>query len=205
MGALFWRLLTVWFQFEDNITHIFKTDFRLENPYETLEIISFAFLGILCGLSTYLFVSINRAVVLFNRRPNAMNRFFKKFPLVYPVILTTIVAFISFPGTFGQFYASWLNSGKVFLVSRSMNTINRFSPLEEAMHELFSNYSWHSMEELIDHDEIIDNWRTPYTSIFVNTFLFFVMNLLIVSIGATMPIPLGLIVPSFKIGAGLGR
>lgn len=73
------------------------------------------------------------------------------------------------------------------------------------MHELFSNYSWHSLQDLIDHDEVIDNWRTKYTSIFVNTFLFFAMNLIVVAVGATLPIPSGLIVPSFKIGAGLGR
>ena len=186
MGALFWRLLTVWFAFEESITHIFKTDFRLEHPYETLELISFALLGILCGLSAYVFVSLNRAVVLFNRRRNPMNDFFRRFPLAYPVALTTLIALVSFPGTLGQFYASWLNS-------------------EESMHELFSNFSWHSLEGLIDHDEIVDNWRTPYTNVFVNTFLFFVMNLVVVAVGATMPIPLGLIVPSFKIGAGLGR
>lgn len=73
------------------------------------------------------------------------------------------------------------------------------------MHELFSNYTWGTIADDIDHDEIIDNWRTPYTSVYVNTFLFFLMNLLVVALSATMPVPLGLIVPSFKIGAGLGR
>ena len=111
VGALFWRLLTVWFQFEESITHIFKTDFRLENPYETMEIISFAILGILCGLSSYLFVVLNRRIVLFNRRQNRLNNFFKKYPLMYPLIITTFIALVSYPGTFGQFYASWLNSG----------------------------------------------------------------------------------------------
>lgn len=186
MGALFWRLLTVWFAFEENITHIFKTDFRLEHPYETLELVAFALLGILSGLSAYVFVSLNRAVVLFNRRRNRMNDFFRRYPLLYPIALTTVIALISFPGTLGQFYGSWLSS-------------------EESMHELFSNFSWHSLEGVIDHDHVVDNWRTEYTSVFANTFLFFAINLVVVAVGATMPIPLGLIVPSFKIGAGLGR
>ena len=74
------------------------------------------------------------------------------------------------------------------------------------MHELFSNETWHNMNESIGgHHEIVDNWRTPYTSVFVNTFLFFLMNLIIVGFTCTLPIPSGLIVPSFKIGAGLGR
>ena len=111
IGALFWRLLTVWFHYEESITHIFKTDFRLENPYETLEIISFSILGILCGLSAYLFVCLNRTVVLFNRRKNRLNNFLQKFPLIYPIVVTTIIGIVSFPGSFGQFYASWLSSG----------------------------------------------------------------------------------------------
>lgn len=51
----------------------------------------------------------------------------------------------------------------------------------------------------------MDNWRTSNTSIFLHTFLFFVMNLVVVALTSTLPVPLGLIVPSFKIGAGLGR
>lgn len=52
---------------------------------------------------------------------------------------------------------------------------------------------------------IVDNWRTATTSVYTNTFAFFVMNLIIIAVASTMPVPLGLIVPSFKIGAGLGR
>jgi chloride channel 2 len=111
IGALFWRLLTVWFQFEDSITHIFKTNFRREQPYETLELITFAILGVLCGLSAFMFVTIQRQFVLFNRRQNSFNSFLQKYPLLYPALVTTIIALISFPGSFGQFYASWLSSG----------------------------------------------------------------------------------------------
>ncbi|RWS01979.1 chloride channel protein 2-like protein, partial [Dinothrombium tinctorium] len=169
-GALLWRLFTVWFQFEESITHIFKTEFRTENPYETLELIPFALLGILCGISAYVFVTIQKHI---------------KYSLIYPILVTTIVALISFPSAGGQFYASWLSA-------------------EQSMHQLFSNITW-GVNDNETVNPIIDNWRTPYTSIYTNTFLFFIMNLLIVALTSTMPVPLGLIVPSFKIGAGLGR
>ena len=73
------------------------------------------------------------------------------------------------------------------------------------MHELFSNFTWGIIADEIDRDDIIDNWRTSSTSVYTNTFLFFLMNLLVVALGSTLPVPLGLIIPSFKIGAGLGR
>lgn len=111
VGALFWRLLSVWFHYEENITHIFKTNFRLENPYETLEIISFALLGVLCGLASFLFVQLNQSFVLMNRKRTRVNAFLQRFPFLYPILLSIIVGIISFPGSLGQFYASWLSSG----------------------------------------------------------------------------------------------
>ncbi|RWS31260.1 chloride channel protein 2-like protein [Leptotrombidium deliense] len=184
-GALLWRLLTVWFNFEENITHVFKTDFRIVNPYETLELFAFALLGVLCGLSAYIFVTLQRQIVLFNRKSTAFHAFLQKNTLIYPILVTTIVAVVSFPGTFGQFYGSWLSS-------------------EQSMHQLFSNETWGIVDNSSE-NPIIDNWRTEYTSIYTNTFLFFVMNFLVIALTSTMPVPLGLIVPSFKIGAGLGR
>ena len=111
VGALFWRLLTVWFQLEDNITHLFKTDFRVEYPYEAMELISFAILGALCGVSAFLFVTIQRHIVLFNRRRTAFHIVLQKYPLIYPALVTTIIGLISFPQALGQYYASWLSSG----------------------------------------------------------------------------------------------
>src|SRR5699024_8069233 len=113
VGALFWRLFTVWFDYEENITHVFKTDFRLENPYETLEIVSFAILGILCGLSGFAFVKLNSIIVKLSRRPNRVNLYMRKHPLVYTALMTFIFGVIWFPGTFGQYFASWLTTGSV--------------------------------------------------------------------------------------------
>ncbi|CAG2115079.1 unnamed protein product, partial [Medioppia subpectinata] len=186
IGALFWRLFTVWSHMEDNITHLFKTNFRREYPYETLELISFAILGIFAGISAFLFVTLQRHIVLFNRKRTTFHIILQRYPLIYPVLVTTIICLVSFPPAFGQYYGSWLSS-------------------EQSMHELFSNYTWGTIADQIDKDEIIDNWKTPNTSVYVTTFLFFVMNLVIVALGSTLPVPSGLIIPSFKIGAGLGR
>jgi hypothetical protein len=45
LGALLWRLLTVWFNIEEHITHLVLTNFRSEYAYETLELLTYAILG----------------------------------------------------------------------------------------------------------------------------------------------------------------
>lgn len=112
VGALLWRLLPVWFGLSSTVTPLFKTSFRYDFPYESLELLSFAFLGFLCGLGAYAYISLNRWFILFNRRSNCVNTFLKKYPLLYPIIITVIVGLVTFPGALGQFYTSWLTHGK---------------------------------------------------------------------------------------------
>ncbi|KAI1301622.1 Chloride channel protein 2 [Halotydeus destructor] len=184
-SALLWRLLTVWFNVADSITYLFRTDFRTEYPYETLELVPFALLGLICGLGAFVFVTLQRNIVLFNRRQTTFHTLLQRHPLIYPFLVTVLLGIVTFPPFLGQYFASWVGA-------------------EQAMHELFSNITWGTIEFDDDH-AIVDNWRTSSTSVYTNTFLFFIMNLVLVALSSTMPIPGGLIVPTFKIGAGLGR
>ena len=127
IGALFWRLLTVWFQLEDNITHMFKTNFRREYPYETLELFSFAFLGALSGMSAFLFVTLQRHIILFNRKRSTYHIILQKYPLIYPALATTIICLVSFPQSFGRFYGSWLSSGNLPHISHKYPFNNKYS------------------------------------------------------------------------------
>ena len=112
IGALFWRLLTVWFGFQDTLTPLYATTFRLVYGYETLELFSFALLGLLCGLLATAYISLNHAFVRFNRRKNRVNTFLQKYPLLYPIIITVAVALVTFPEALGQYFTSWLTHGK---------------------------------------------------------------------------------------------
>lgn len=208
-GALLWRLFAVWFSVEENISHILLTQFRKTYPYETLEICLFALLGITCGCLSFLFVQFQRSIILLNRRHNFFSKFLAQFPLAYPLLIGAIVASVKYPNGIGKFTSAHLG-------------------MEEAMHELYSNFTWHHHHShdafLPAHDvilsaqnatlnptlmdptpHILHNWSTPSTSIFVNTFLFFVSNFITIAVASTVPVPGGLIVPLFMLGAGLGR
>lgn len=235
-GALLWRLFGVWFNTNENISHLLLTEFRKSYPYESLEICCFALLGVLCGLISYLFVQFQRSIVMFNRKKTFFSDLLARFPLLYPLIVSLFIASVKYPKGIGQFTSAHIS-------------------MEESMHELFSNFTWHTLESdywqsyhdnhnnighhgtsslplinslnmsveqmlhdspspssNINHDaqmahemHIISNWTSTSTSIFWNTFLFVVSNFITVALAATVPVPGGLIVPLFMVGAGLGR
>lgn len=200
-GALLWRLFAVWFSVEENISHILSTEFRKTYPYETLEIFLFALLGIACGFLSFLFVQLQRSIIIMNRRQNPLSKFLAKFPLAYPLLIGSIVASLKYPNGVGRYTSAHLG-------------------MEEAMHELYSNFTWHHHDPrhvlsslaanettafLDSTSHILHNWSTESTSIFINTFLFFVSNFVTIAIASTVPVPGGLIVPLFMLGAGLGR
>lgn len=200
-GALLWRLFAVWFQLEENISHILITDFRKAFPYETMEILLFAVLGLVCGLLSHLFVQFQRAIVMFNRRPGHYHDFLARFPLFYPLVISAFIAVLKFPGGLGMFSSAHLS-------------------MEGSMHELFSNFTWGSydLDHVIHHGQsnfsssqvehevhVLHNWTSSHSNIFVNTFLFVLCNFFTVALASTVPVPGGLIVPLFMIGAGFGR
>ena len=215
-GALLWRLFTVWFKLEENISHLLLTDFRKLHPFETLEILLFAILGVLCGLLSYLFVQFQRSIVLLNRRKNPISRFLARFPLFYPLLISFIIASVKYPHGVARFSSAHLS-------------------MEESMHELYSNFTWYDFplqnQNNQDHghvakrsvassdcnssdpdldlysfrSHIVHNWSSEHSSVFINTFLFVVSNFLTIAIASTVPVPGGLIVPLFMLGAGVGR
>lgn len=196
-GALLWRLFAVWFKIEDNISHILSTDFRKTYPYETLEICLFALLGVLCGLLSFLFVQFQRRIVLVNRhKKNPISGILSRFPLIYPFVVAIIIASLKYPNGVGKYTSTHLS-------------------MEKALHELFSNFSWYNFDSpthlnhsdpLIMHQShVVHNWSSDSTSIFINTFLFVVSNFMTIALASTVPVPGGLIVPLFYLGAGFGR
>lgn len=210
-GALLWRLFAVWFKLEENISHLLLTDFRKLYPYETLEIVLFAILGVKCGFISYLFVQFQRTIVLLNRKKNPVSRFLARFPLFYPLFISFLIASLKYPQGIAMFSSAHLG-------------------MEEAMHELFSNFTWHDFHVKHNNDNdhasltaignsssddsshlytlqshIVHNWSSEHTNVFANTFLFFLSNFFTIAVASTVPVPGGLIVPLFLLGAGIGR
>uniref|UniRef100_A0A452IHF9 Uncharacterized protein n=1 Tax=Gopherus agassizii TaxID=38772 RepID=A0A452IHF9_9SAUR len=185
-SAFIFRVLAVWNKDAVTITALFRTNFRMDFPFDLQELPAFAVIGICCGFLGAFFVYLNRQVVLCVRRHMALSQFLTKYRLVYPGVITFLIATVTFPPGFGQFMAGELMP-------------------REAISSLFDNYTWakHMGDPQMLGKSAI--WIHPKVSVFVIILLFFVMKFWMSVVATTMPIPCGGFMPVFVLGAAFGR
>ncbi|OWF52055.1 chloride channel protein 2-like isoform X3 [Mizuhopecten yessoensis] len=186
-GALVFRLLALWFKNEDTITALFRTSLRTDFPFDALELLAYAFIGVVCGFGGALFILLHRKIILFTRKQKRMTIFLQKNRFIYPGLVALVIASLTFPPGLGQFFAGNLTS-------------------RQAINELFSNITWTTGQaDNLAEEEIISHWKHPDTNIYVNLVIFIVMNFWFGAICNTLPIPAGVFVPVFTVGAAFGR
>ncbi|XP_054637676.1 chloride channel protein 1 [Dunckerocampus dactyliophorus] len=187
-SAFIFRVLSVWNKDAVTITALFKTNFRMDFPFDLQELPAFAIIGISCGFLGAFFVYLNRQVVLFMRRPTALTRFLTKHRLIYPGAVTLIIATFTFPPGFGQFMAGELMP-------------------RECINSLFDNFTWTKITPSSPPPGLGRSavWLHPQVSVFVILLLFLVMKFWMSAVSTTMPIPSGAFMPVFILGAAFGR
>ena len=52
---------------------------------------------------------------------------------------------------------------------------------------------------------MLQHWTTNYTDVFAILFIYILATFWLSILAATLPVPTGVLIPSFKIGAALGR
>ncbi|XP_016111671.1 chloride channel protein 1-like [Sinocyclocheilus grahami] len=187
-SAFIFRVLSVWNKDSVTITALFRTNFRMDFPFDLQELPAFAIIGISCGFLGAFFVYLNRQVVLIMRRPTALKRFLTKHRLIYPGAVTLIIASFTFPPGFGQFMAGELMP-------------------RECINSLFDNFTWTKIwgspaPPGLGHSAA---WLHPQVSVFIILLLFFVMKFWMSAVSTTMPVPSGAFMPVFILGAAFGR
>ncbi|NXY70642.1 CLCN1 protein, partial [Glareola pratincola] len=185
-SAFIFRVLAVWNKDAVTITALFRTNFRMDFPFDLQELPAFAVIGICSGFLGAFFVYLNRQVVLCVRRHTALSQFLTKYRLIYPGVITFLIATVTFPPGFGQFMAGELMP-------------------REAISSLFDNYTW---AKYTGDPQILGKsaaWIHPKVSVFIIILLFFLMKFWMSVIATTMPIPCGGFMPVFVLGAAFGR
>ncbi|NXA41895.1 CLCN1 protein, partial [Eudromia elegans] len=185
-SAFIFRVLAVWNKDAVTITALFRTNFRMDFPFDLQELPAFAVIGICSGFLGAFFVYLNRQVVLCIRRHAALSQFLTKYRLIYPGVITFLIATMTFPPGFGQFMAGELMP-------------------REAISSLFDNYTW---AKYTGDPQILGKsaaWIHPKVSVFIIILLFFLMKFWMSVIATTMPIPCGGFMPVFVLGAAFGR
>ncbi|KAL0962400.1 hypothetical protein UPYG_G00339550 [Umbra pygmaea] len=187
-SAFIFRVLSVFNKDAVTITALFRTKFRMDFPFDLQELPAFAIIGISCGFLGAFFVWLNRQVVLFMRKPNAMTRFLTRHRLIFPAVVTFVIATLTFPPGFGQFMAGELMP-------------------RECINSLFDNFTWTKIWGSSPPPGLgrSSAWLHPDVSVFVILILFFVMKFWMSAVSTTMPIPSGAFMPVFILGAAFGR
>ena len=191
-GALVFRLLAVWDEKENTITSLFKTNFPIHFPYDLQELVAFVLIGIVCGFAGALFVYMHRQIVEFIRRQKKMSSFLQRHRFLYPFVVSLVISTFTFPHGFGQFMAGELT-------------------VKEALDTLFDNKSWVKLgyidESVVfpDEQEEQEGWKHPSVNIYVTLVVFIVMRFWMTAAAITLPVPSGVFIPVFLIGAAFGR
>ncbi|KAM6439370.1 chloride channel protein 1 isoform 4-T4 [Rhynochetos jubatus] len=185
-SAFIFRVLAVWNKDAVTITALFRTNFRMDFPFDLQELPAFAVIGICSGFLGAFFVYLNRQVVLCIRRHTTLSQFLTKYRLIYPGVITFLIATVTFPPGFGQFMAGELMP-------------------REAISTLFDNYTW---AKYTGDPQLLGKsaaWIHPKVSVYIIILLFFLMKFWMSVIATTMPIPCGGFMPVFVLGAAFGR
>ncbi|XP_029028129.1 chloride channel protein 2-like isoform X3 [Betta splendens] len=187
-SAFIFRVLAVWNRDEETITALFKTNFRLDFPFDLQELPAFAVVGIASGFGGALFVYLNRQFVLFMRKQKAINKFLMKKRLLFPAVVTLVISSLTFPPGFGQFMAGQLTQ-------------------KETLVTFFDNLTWakQGISHEFDYMGYSQAWRHPQINVFIMLVLFIIMKFWMSALATTIPVPCGAFMPVFVIGAAFGR
>ncbi|CAG9861713.1 unnamed protein product [Phyllotreta striolata] len=185
-GATTYRLLLVWIDGSKTITAVFSTSYFIDFPYDPWELVSFAILGLICGLagSFYIWCKqyydawVNTNVVIMKIKKT--NRF------IYPAIIILIISTLTWPPGLGQFMASELAAGP--------QVIN-----------LFSNFTWGKDNLTLHQGDLVSHWTTDWTGFYGNLAIYMAFQFIGSILGTSLPIPNGSFIPNFRAGAALGR
>jgi len=189
IGAIVFRLLSVWFEREETIVAVFRTTFPNVFPYDPQELFVFALIGVICGVGGALFVFIHRKYVLWMRSNKQLNKFLQQNRFIYPFAVSFFISALTFPGLLGKFLASDTTTHEQVLT-------------------LFSNFTWARAPNEMEAEEYeyIKHWRDPYSdSIFVSLTIYIIATFFLSILASTLPVPSGVLIPTFKIGAAFGR
>ncbi|XP_049881468.1 chloride channel protein 2 isoform X2 [Pectinophora gossypiella] len=184
-GAIMFRLLSVWSGATPTVKPLFPTNLPQDFPFDPQEFAVFVLLGIVAGLLAALWVYLHRQYVLFMRNTKVLSNFLQKNRFIYPGFMTLAVMSIFFPPGIGKYMAADLGN-------------------QEQVLSLFANFTWGD-QLTAEQAAVVDHWRTPEVDHFGCLVIYFFSIYFLAMVSCTLPVPAGIFVPAFKMGASLGR
>ncbi|XP_074017678.1 chloride channel protein ClC-Kb-like [Numenius arquata] len=194
-GAFMFRLLAVFNSEQETIAAVFKSDLKIDFPFDLLETFFFAILGAVCGLVACAYLFCQRWLLAAVKENWLTAKLLATDKPVYTVLVVLLLASITFPPGLGQLMASRLT-------------------MKEYLTSLFDNRTWGTLVPNaslvanppgVDPRELWQEWCHPSTTIFGTLAFFLVMKFWMLILATTLPLPAGYFMPIFIYGAAIGR
>ncbi|CAO4364881.1 unnamed protein product [Caenorhabditis nigoni] len=180
----------------------YQTNFPPQNVFLPQELPVFALIGLICGLAGSLFVYLHRRTVLFLRRNAIAKMIFQKYWLLYPIFIATFISSLSFPLGLGRLMGGkerFSHTMKEFFVNcawtASSNNSYACSNANLSTDSFDINH-WVGMIDNTDH-----RTYSPFLTLAIFQFVYFFLSIL----ASTLPVPSGIFMPVFVLGAAFGR
>uniref|UniRef100_A0A1I7UQA3 Chloride channel protein n=1 Tax=Caenorhabditis tropicalis TaxID=1561998 RepID=A0A1I7UQA3_9PELO len=186
-GATTIRLLRAYVvETEVTVNAFYQTSFR-PDAFSVNELPLFALLGLLSGIFGAGYISIYRSVVLFLRNNQHAKMIFQRHWIVYPIVFSCVYSVVSYPHGLGMFSTGRIKFGT-------------------NLRDFFANCSFmaKTTDDLVCGAEIYSHWLNR-GNILLLLFLFVLVHFIFSIISFTLPVPSGVFLPVFVLGAAIGR
>ncbi|NXC43326.1 CLCKB protein, partial [Penelope pileata] len=193
-GAFMFRLLAVFNSEQETIAAIFKSDLKIDFPFDLPETFFYVFLGAVCGAIACAYLFCQRWLLGAVKENRLTGRLLATDKPVYSALVVLLLATITFPPGLGQLMASRLS-------------------MKELLISLFDNRTWLVLAQnasvvpapLGDPRGLWQEWCHPSATIFGTLAFFLLMKFWMLTLATTLPLPAGYFMPIFVYGAAIGR
>ncbi|KAM6046496.1 chloride channel protein ClC-Kb-like [Chlamydotis macqueenii] len=194
-GAFMFRLLAIFNSEQETIVALFKSDLRIDFPFDLPETFFFMILGAVCGLVGCAYLFCQRWLMAAVRENWLTAKLLATDKPVYTVLVVLLLASVTFPPGLGQLMASRLT-------------------MKEYLTSLFDNRTWGQLAPNassvadpsgVDPRRLWQEWCHPSATIFGTLAFFLLMKFWMLILATTLPLPAGYFMPIFVYGAAIGR
>ncbi|KAM6108866.1 chloride channel protein ClC-Kb-like [Pterocles gutturalis] len=195
-GAFMFRLLAVFNSEQETIVALFKSDLKIDFPFDLTETFFFGILGAVCGLVACAYLFCQRWLLAAVRENRLTGKLLDTDKPLYTVLVVLLLASITFPPGLGQLMASRLT-------------------MKEYLTSFFDNRTWGAMVPNATSVSppppgggpggLWQEWYHPSATIFGTLAFFIFMKFWMLILATTLPLPAGYFMPIFIYGAAIGR
>ncbi|NXB96597.1 CLCKB protein, partial [Vidua chalybeata] len=174
----------------ETIAAVFKSDLKIDFPFDLLETFFFLILGTICGIVACAYLFCQRWMMVAVKRNWLTAKLLATDKPVYTVLAVLLLASVTFPPGLGQFMASRLT-------------------MKEHLISLFDNRTWGSLAAntsgVAKPGGLWQEWDHPSATIYGTLTFFLLMKFWMLILATTLPLPAGYFMPIFIYGAAIGR